>query len=126
MVAQAAEQLSFDFLPQTDLVVQRHQGQLTSDAGLIPVRQFDRRWRYTERMAECRRGSANVAKNLTCPEHDAALNLHSIFCPPSWLPSWLPSCHRVFALAPRPGTQGEGTISILNPYRPAPRFDLIP
>ena len=53
MVAQAVEQFSFDFLPQTDLVVQRHEGQITSDAGLIPVRQFDDRWRYTERMAAC-------------------------------------------------------------------------
>ena len=56
MVAQAAEQLSFDFLPQADLVVQRHQGRLTSDAGLVLVRQFDQRRRYTERMAECLAG----------------------------------------------------------------------
>ena len=45
MVAHTAVQLGFDFLPQADLVVQRHEGQLTSDAGLIPVRQFDDRWR---------------------------------------------------------------------------------
>lgn len=56
MVAQTVEQFSFNFLPQTDLVVQRHEGQLTSDAGLIPIRQFDDRWRYTERMAECLAG----------------------------------------------------------------------
>lgn len=56
MVAHTAVQLGFDFLPQTDLVVQRHEGQLTSDAGLIPVRQFDQRWRYTERMAACLEG----------------------------------------------------------------------
>jgi hypothetical protein len=56
MVAQTAVQLGFDFLPQTDLVVQRHEGQLTSDAGLIPLRQFDQRRRYTERMAECLEG----------------------------------------------------------------------
>lgn len=56
MVAHTAVQLGFDFLPQTDLAVQRHEGQLTSDAGLIPVRQFDQRRRYTERMAECLAG----------------------------------------------------------------------
>src|SRR5688572_25328831 len=56
MVAHTAVQLGFDFLPQADLVVQRHEGQLTSDAGLIPVRQFDDRWRYTERMAACLEG----------------------------------------------------------------------
>ena len=44
MVAQGVGQLAFDFLPQADLVVQRHQGQITSDAGLIPIRQFDDRW----------------------------------------------------------------------------------
>ena len=56
MVAQADLQLGFDFLPQTDLVVQRHEGQLTSDAGLLPVRQFDERWDYTRRMAQCLEG----------------------------------------------------------------------
>src|SRR4051794_3460405 len=60
-----AEQLSFDFLPQVDLVVQRYDGQLTSDAGLLPVRQFDQRWRYTERMAACLGADARVD-----PEHD--------------------------------------------------------
>jgi hypothetical protein len=53
MVAQSAEQLGFDFLPQLPVVVQRHRGQLSSDAGLLPLRQFDERWRYTQRMAEC-------------------------------------------------------------------------
>lgn len=56
MVAHPAMQLGFDFLPQTGLVVQRHEGQLTSDAGLIPIRQFDERRRYTERMAACLAG----------------------------------------------------------------------
>src|SRR5687768_5765232 len=56
MVAHTAVQLGFDFLPQAGLVVQRHDGQLTSDAGLIPVRQFDQRWRYTGRMAACLEG----------------------------------------------------------------------
>ena len=56
MVAQGVLQLGFDFLPQAELVVQRHEGQITTDAGLIPVRQFDQRWRYTERMAACLAG----------------------------------------------------------------------
>jgi hypothetical protein len=62
MVAHAAVQLGFDFLPKADLVVQRHEGQLTSDAGLIPVRQFDQRRRYTERMAECLAGCDGRAR----------------------------------------------------------------
>ena len=57
MVAQSAErereQLSFDFLPDLPVVVQQHQGQLSSDAGLLPIRQFDQRWRYTDRLAAC-------------------------------------------------------------------------
>lgn len=59
MVAQSAErereQLSFDFLPDLPVVVQQHQGQLSSDAGLLPIRQFDQRWRYTQRLAACLR-----------------------------------------------------------------------
>ena len=50
---QASEQLAFDFLPHRPLVVQRHEGQLSSDAGLLPLRQFDQRWRYTQRLVRC-------------------------------------------------------------------------
>ena len=53
MSAQSAEQLHFGFFPDRDLVVQRHEGQITSDAGLIPIRQADQRLRYTERMTAC-------------------------------------------------------------------------
>ena len=57
MVAQSAavesEQLTFDFLPDLPVVVQQHDGQLSSDAGLLPIRQFDARWRYTDRLAAC-------------------------------------------------------------------------
>lgn len=53
MSAQDADQLSFDFLPHLPIVVQPHAGQITSDAGLLPIAQFDRRWNYTARMARC-------------------------------------------------------------------------
>jgi hypothetical protein len=57
MVAQSAvnepEQFSFDFLPDLPVVVQRHEGQLSCDAGLLPIRQFDQRWKYTQRLAAC-------------------------------------------------------------------------
>jgi hypothetical protein len=49
----SAEQVAFDFLPQIPVVVQRSAGALTSDAGLLPLRQFDQRWHYTQRMAAC-------------------------------------------------------------------------
>jgi hypothetical protein len=53
MPLQSVEQLSFDFLPHLPVVVQRHEGQLSSDAGLLPLRQFDQRWDYTRRIARC-------------------------------------------------------------------------
>ena len=53
MVAQTADQVELGFHPPTPVLVQRHRGQITSDAGLLPVLQFDATWRYTERMAEC-------------------------------------------------------------------------
>jgi Transposase DDE domain group 1 len=53
MVAQTAQPILFDFVPQLPIVVQQHQGQISSDAGLLPLRQFDQRWNYTARMAQC-------------------------------------------------------------------------
>lgn len=53
MSSQDADQLNFDFLPHLPVVVQPHRGQITSDAGLLPIAQFDRRWNYTARMAMC-------------------------------------------------------------------------
>ena len=53
MSPQAAEQLSFDFVPHLPVVVQPSAGQISSDAGLLPLRQFDQRWDYTGRMARC-------------------------------------------------------------------------
>jgi len=53
MSSQGAEQIEFKFLPDLPVVVQQHAGQLTSDAGLLPIAQFDRRLNYTARMAAC-------------------------------------------------------------------------
>jgi hypothetical protein len=52
MSSQTVEQLNFDFLPHLPVIVQRHEGQLCSDAGLLPLRQFDQRWNYTRRLAQ--------------------------------------------------------------------------
>jgi hypothetical protein len=64
MVAQTAGQLSFDFLAQAGVVVQRHPGQITGDAGLLAVRQFDQRWCYTQRLAGC------LSDDRSDPTHD--------------------------------------------------------
>ena len=53
MSSQDAKQFIFKFLADLPVVVQRHEGQLTSDAGLVPIAEFDRRWNYTARMAAC-------------------------------------------------------------------------
>ncbi len=53
MSSQTVEQLNFDFLPHLPVIVQPHEGQLSSDAGLLPLRQFDQRWNYTRRIAQC-------------------------------------------------------------------------
>lgn len=46
-------QLTFDVFPHRPVIVQRHPGQISSDAGLLPLRQFDQRRDYTRRMAQC-------------------------------------------------------------------------
>jgi hypothetical protein len=53
MSSQGVDQLSFDFLPQFPVVVQPSEGQMSSDAGLLPLRQFDERWKYSSRMIQC-------------------------------------------------------------------------
>ena len=53
MSSQDAKQIELDFLSDLPVVVQRHEGLLTSDAGLLPIAQFDRRLNYTARMAAC-------------------------------------------------------------------------
>lgn len=53
MSSQGVDQLTFDFLPQLPVIVQPCSGQLSSDAGLLPLRQFDQRWNFTARMARC-------------------------------------------------------------------------
>src|SRR5690349_18256682 len=53
MSSQGVEQLAFDFLADLPVVVQPSEGQICSDAGLLPLRQFDQRWKYTARMADC-------------------------------------------------------------------------
>ncbi len=53
MPAPRCQPLLFDFLPSRELIVERSAGQITSDAGLLPIRQFDQQWGYTERMAAC-------------------------------------------------------------------------
>ncbi len=51
MSSQGAEQIKFKFLPDLAVIVQQHQGQLTTDAGLLPIAQFDRQLNYTARIA---------------------------------------------------------------------------
>ena len=63
MFQQDAGQLSMGFFADRPVVVQRHSGQLSSDAGLLPLREFDERWQYTQRMA------ASLSDARTAPDH---------------------------------------------------------
>jgi hypothetical protein len=45
--------LLFDFMPARTVVLRPAEGDLTSDAGLLAVRQFDERLGWTRRLAEC-------------------------------------------------------------------------
>ncbi len=51
MSIQSAWQLCFDFFGSKPVVVEPREAQLTSDAGLLPIRQFDQRWGLTEQFA---------------------------------------------------------------------------
>jgi hypothetical protein len=53
MSSQGAEQITFDFFADLPVIVQPSEGQISSDAGLLPLRQFDERWNYTSRMVQC-------------------------------------------------------------------------
>lgn len=51
MFEQTDSQLFMPFFADRKLFVQRHPGQISSDAGLLPVRQLDERQRYSQRLA---------------------------------------------------------------------------
>lgn len=51
MFEQTDAQLFFPFFADRNLIVQRHPGQISSDAGLLPIRQLDQRLRFTARLA---------------------------------------------------------------------------
>jgi Transposase DDE domain group 1 len=51
MSLQPVPHLSFDFFPSRPIEIEVSDAPLTSDAGLLPVRQFDQRIRFTEQFA---------------------------------------------------------------------------
>lgn len=66
MVEQDVVQFRFGFVSQRELIVQRHEAQISSDAGLLPIREFDQRWDYTARLADC------LSDTRIDPEHSLA------------------------------------------------------
>ena len=60
MSQQSVEQIRFDFVPRLPIVVEAKDVQVSSDAGILPVRQFDDQIGYTDRFISCAppRGSA--------------------------------------------------------------------
>ena len=53
MQEQSVQQLLFENVTDRNVIVKQADVEITSDAGLIPIREFDRKWRLTERMVEC-------------------------------------------------------------------------
>ena len=53
MQVQSAQQLLFGNLTDRNVIVKQSDVEITSDAGLLPIREFDRKWRLTERMVDC-------------------------------------------------------------------------
>jgi len=53
MSSQDAQELCFDLFPHLPVIVQPSQEQVSSDAGLLPLAAFDRRWNFSQRMADC-------------------------------------------------------------------------
>ena len=53
MPQQGVEQIRFDFLPRLSIVVESRDVQVSSDAGILPVRQFDDQIGYTQRFIAC-------------------------------------------------------------------------
>src|SRR3954468_1740675 len=52
MCIQPAQPLLFDFLPERPVVVEVNDAPLSSDAGLLPIRQLDQRLGFTRQLAD--------------------------------------------------------------------------
>lgn len=53
MVQQDVEQIRFDFFSRLPIVVETKEVQVSSDAGILPIRQFDDQIGYTDRLIAC-------------------------------------------------------------------------
>jgi hypothetical protein len=53
MSSQGVEQLRFDFVADLPVIVQQSQALFSGEAGLLPIMEFDRRWKFTSRFVDC-------------------------------------------------------------------------
>ena len=53
MPSQCAEQFRFDFVADLPVFVQRSVAPFSGEGGLLPILEFDRRWKFTQRFAAC-------------------------------------------------------------------------
>ena len=53
MSEQCVDQIRFDFFPRLPIVVEAKDVQVSSDAGILPLRQFDSQIGFTKRFIDC-------------------------------------------------------------------------
>ena len=77
MSLQSVPQLSFGFLPSRPVEIAVSTAPLTSDAGLLPIRQFDQELRLTEQIAAARDDASRRphCRTTPCRRSRAALAL---------------------------------------------------
>lgn len=69
MVGQAVAQIGFDFFSRLPIVVEPKEVQVSSDAGILPIRQFDGQIGFTDRFIACLDDSRN-AELIDHPFHE--------------------------------------------------------
>ena len=83
MSLQSVSRLSFDFFPSRPVDVELSSSPLSTDAGLLPIRQLDERIRLTEQFA----AALEDRRDPTFVEHPLLARLYPYF-PAPWVVVW--------------------------------------
>jgi hypothetical protein len=75
MSLQSARQLVLGFHPDLPIVVEESAARLSSDGGLLVIREFDKRLKVTERFAAALKDTRDPTFSMTLPGAAAAVRL---------------------------------------------------